>query len=1358
MTSPDSSIPAAVADPKGISWAKLAQKALISPSEPSVPAVPAPSTPATPSGKVAADKTASVDASLKLTHNETPSTPAPASSPAAAESKRTPTTSKKTSSESETTTAASSPSNGAPAASTSDAPETAPTPEFIPAPPPSVNIWKVRMETQQKQADVAHPKSENEPQRPAGAAQKPASRSADERRAKQAAKERAKKEVDERDAAEGFVKVVAKKKSAPSGPSSARGSQTFAGPAKGGKHTAAPAVAAGAGPSSPVSKKAAAKAAAKKAAGAPAAAATSAPVSGSETKKGPEAGKKAAEVRSAAGPAKIVQTPAHSENLLAKETLAATGSKTVVPTSTPGKSSGTSSPLPDVGTWPTLRDVPPSPSRGESSAASRASTPSGPASSASPVPGDAASHTEPKSSNAEGTGAHAGRKAAWAKLDVPIRYPPPSSTAPRVPRTGGSSKRDHDDGGKPHHGKADRLAGSAGAPGSKGKPRGPRPAGPGAPSAPNSRPHTTPREARSGSITQSSSSGPRHGPAPPSDAPVPAPTVPAPASHPAPNPHPANNHHASQASTRGGLRDRPRGGSGRGRGGGRGGITRGGGPRPYNYAPPYAYHQQAPQPGFYPTNTFVGGFAPAGPVDHQLVESDTVKWWIRCQIEYYFSIENLCRDIYFRRQMDPSNGTVPLNLVSGFNRVRSLIAVARAKAEASAAPSPTSPAEAATEPAAGTEVAVEKETPDANSPVAPSPFATPEWTLELVKSALAGSEVIELVDGAVTAEPLIRRRDGWEFWVFQANGAAPAIVSPTSAAPASVPSYANAHVKGEQQQQQQQPTQPTQPAVPLSPESPKAGSSPAATAPRHQQLAAAAATPAADAKILTPPQSPALPATNVEAVDAGWETAQNRRRQSKLSVKPVAGSPSSAGSFSIASPTITAASPASPALRGQTPSAVPREDDEDEMFAFDDGEDWAGSRPRRREYSAAGYSGMDADSVPDELVDAAAPGTSIPIGSVTAARFLSSSHVSARSLKHRASVSASADPYDSADEWHDIEDDEVESLLIVTRRASTAPVSVSPAYQLPSGATQPPLSTHEPKLPPRKHATAPFERSRMNDEINEIINEGLYFYEHDYLSSHGRNGGRSKVEAVDGEQFAAMQNGMLSTSATKTSYYFDDGSNRSGSIPNGRPRTGSNAGRNRSPSVARSPKAGGSGVLSTSGPRSSGKTPRRYWDAGASTASPPVGWLMERAARDDAATAAALSSSSSASSLPKHHASTSAPRHLDIPHRPGTHSQGAASSPSASIPMGSLPIPMPAAAGSIGSQAGSFDGRALSYREFNVFQHPSYELLKENGFIQHKYVKYHAKALKGMLICFHWRLGERGWTGWGGLTAPCNNY
>lgn len=41
------------------------------------------------------------------------------------------------------------------------------------------------------------------------------------------------------------------------------------------------------------------------------------------------------------------------------------------------------------------------------------------------------------------------------------------------------------------------------------------------------------------------------------------------------------------------------------------------------------------------------------------------------QMEYYFSIENLCKDIYLRRQMN-SKGLVPISVLANFNRVRSL--------------------------------------------------------------------------------------------------------------------------------------------------------------------------------------------------------------------------------------------------------------------------------------------------------------------------------------------------------------------------------------------------------------------------------------------------------------------------------------------------------------------------------------------------------------------------------------------------------------------------------------------------------------------------------------------------------------
>lgn len=41
------------------------------------------------------------------------------------------------------------------------------------------------------------------------------------------------------------------------------------------------------------------------------------------------------------------------------------------------------------------------------------------------------------------------------------------------------------------------------------------------------------------------------------------------------------------------------------------------------------------------------------------------------QIRYYFSVENLCKDMYLRRQMD-KEGFIPVSLIKGFSRVRTL--------------------------------------------------------------------------------------------------------------------------------------------------------------------------------------------------------------------------------------------------------------------------------------------------------------------------------------------------------------------------------------------------------------------------------------------------------------------------------------------------------------------------------------------------------------------------------------------------------------------------------------------------------------------------------------------------------------
>ena len=44
---------------------------------------------------------------------------------------------------------------------------------------------------------------------------------------------------------------------------------------------------------------------------------------------------------------------------------------------------------------------------------------------------------------------------------------------------------------------------------------------------------------------------------------------------------------------------------------------------------------------------------------------------LRSQVEYYFSIENLCKDMYLRKRMD-SQGFVPLHFIAAFKRVREL--------------------------------------------------------------------------------------------------------------------------------------------------------------------------------------------------------------------------------------------------------------------------------------------------------------------------------------------------------------------------------------------------------------------------------------------------------------------------------------------------------------------------------------------------------------------------------------------------------------------------------------------------------------------------------------------------------------
>ena len=53
------------------------------------------------------------------------------------------------------------------------------------------------------------------------------------------------------------------------------------------------------------------------------------------------------------------------------------------------------------------------------------------------------------------------------------------------------------------------------------------------------------------------------------------------------------------------------------------------------------------------------------------VNDDVLKNYVKHQIEYYFSKENLDRDFFLRRKMTP-DGYLPISLVASFNRVQQL--------------------------------------------------------------------------------------------------------------------------------------------------------------------------------------------------------------------------------------------------------------------------------------------------------------------------------------------------------------------------------------------------------------------------------------------------------------------------------------------------------------------------------------------------------------------------------------------------------------------------------------------------------------------------------------------------------------
>ncbi|KAG0272437.1 La ribonucleoprotein domain member 1 [Linnemannia exigua] len=173
----------------------------------------------------------------------------------------------------------------------------------------------------------------------------------------------------------------------------------------------------------------------------------------------------------------------------------------------------------------------------------------------------------------------------------------------------------------------------------------------------------------------------------------------------------------------------------------------------------------------------------------------------------------------------------------------------------------------------------------------------------------------------------------------------------------------------------------------------------------------------------------------------------------------------------------------------------------------------------------------------------------------------------------------------------------------------------------------------------RSHGS--YERKSMNDDINDMINEGLYHYEHDLQRKRNSNNISRKRNA----QSNKMQGG--------------------GDINQ---RRGKGKGKNQAPRFY--PLKGSQGSKG-------GKTDSRQHYAQAA-----VGWVV-----------------SDQSFLPS-----------DLPAASGNSPAG--------MSMGSY------------AESSLLSTSLEAPHSFPAFQHPSHELLHENGFIQHKYYKYHYKALK----------------------------
>ncbi|KAJ3117484.1 La ribonucleoprotein domain member 1B [Phlyctochytrium bullatum] len=431
-------------------------------------------------------------------------------------------------------------------------------------------------------------------------------------------------------------------------------------------------------------------------------------------------------------------------------------------------------------------------------------------------------------------------------------------------------------------------------------------------------------------------------------------------------------------------------------------------------------------------------------------------------------------------------------------------------------------------------------------------------------------------------------------------------------------------------------------------------------------------------------------------------------------------------------------------------------DGEESVFTFDDEDDW--NLVKKKSVGVSGRDGSDQKSTLDVIAGAAAKISAIISSGETEDIFTIEDADSvvvskfSRNAKDSTFTSISSSFDDKrgfggphfADDWHDVRDEDIDNLMIVTQRghghhghsdtvfhtpavtaeelsqpASVARSSKSPTPREVSGLRRPSCgNAHTHNLPHRKHNTIGVDRATKNADINDMINEGLYFYERElklHASSHSnRNKNRGdEIFALDGQ--SSLKDDAVTFPAKVTAAW----STSNHPVP----ATPSNS--YKSPAEALS---ASSPPVAISQPRTVHRGSGRRFFHPTSAASPPVGWLLARGdgyglspnnesgfthvADVDPTNIRRAHSRSDYSSHSHHHDlreldgfTHSQPRHREHSHLKPSNDSHVAN----------------------GNHVQNPYGNGHSFKEF---KHPSYDLLREHGFVHQRYYKYKASAIQ----------------------------